>query len=198
MDHGDDMMMNHGDTMTMMNGTGMEEEDQFCAGSGRVMLPGFQFSSQSFCVKYLFQDTVIDTSSKYAGAIVATFVMCVALEALRLGRARLIKAQAPFGFLQNQPLLQDVFNMFTYMSQVMIAYWIMLLVMLYEAGIFIAIVTGLGVGYFITLRFERAVQAKKAALEDENSKETGDEEEVSHTKNDPTLAAATPCCTLHA
>jgi uncharacterized protein YcnI len=127
-----------------------ELNNGFCYGSGKVMMPGFQFSPMSWCVLYLFQGAVVDTAGSYAGSIIGTFVLAVLVEVLRFGRSRFLLHDMK----KEKPLQHDLINTTTYMIQVMLAYWIMLLVMTYEAGLFIAIVLGLGSGYFATLQYK--------------------------------------------
>jgi hypothetical protein len=48
-----------------------------------------------------------------------------------------------------------------YIAQVWLGYWIMLLVMSYEALIFIAIVCGLSTGYFVVMRANRVLDRQE-------------------------------------
>ena len=172
------------------------DESAFCNGGGRVMLPGFQFSpdDDSFCIKYLFKAAVVDTQGKYAAAIVATFFLCIALEFLRLGRQRLVQGNLSYVENNFSELGIDILNAFSYMAQVTIAYWIMLLVMLYEAGIFIAIVLGLGTGYFMVLRSKRSMNKNKAQAEDSSPLPSKMAQTPGKHVEDSTLTASSPCC----
>lgn len=194
------MMDDHGGTMG--DTAAMVGDDGFCQGMGRVMLPGFQFSfaptkmaQASNCVMWLFSSWVLDTSTKYGFAIVGTFLLCVALELLRFERERLVKGKSLFPILRQSEneLLIDAANTFSYLVQVIIAYAIMLLVMLYEAMIFIAIVLGLATGYFIVLRLKRRNSRQSRNAEDPSvvSKVPS---ESSDQKKDFTFEASTPCC----
>jgi hypothetical protein len=207
---------NGGDMMPMMNnGSG----DGFCQGPGRVMFPGFQFTfdpsdnpmvATNNCVIWLFSEAVLDTQAKYIGALFGTFFLCVFLELLRAQRVHLVNQTGRFEFLKTKPtLVADLLNAFSYMVQVGIAYWIMLLVMLYEGLFFIAILLGLGSGYFMTLRMKRAEKTKNSDGGDLSSKVistctpgtttgTGDEEGGTccgaGKTADQTCTCTSPCC----
>jgi uncharacterized protein HemX len=82
----------------------------------------------------------------------------------------------------------------------------MLLVMLYEVMIFIAIVLGLGTGYFAVLRFNRRHASKQEAdrdqesdqdstlLKEESPLSSGEFDKGSNTKLDATYTSVSPCC----
>jgi hypothetical protein len=94
----------------------------------------------------------------------------------------------------------------SYIVQVTIAYWIMLLVMLYEAMIFIAIVLGLGTGYFAVLRVNRRNASKQEANHDQGSAQesslvknetplsTSESDQGSNIMLDATYTSISPCC----
>jgi F0F1-type ATP synthase assembly protein I len=171
-----------------MNGMSMMS-DNMCM----VMLNGFQFSlgHASNCIVFLFPFSQINTQAKYAGAVIGTFLICFAFELFRAGRERMIKQKAPFGFLQQQTeLTMDMLKAGTYGVQVWIGYWIMLLVMTYEAFIFIAIVIGLSTGYFMVLRVNRVMdrQGSSDKLSTSNTVNGADSDE------DAAYSPATPCC----
>lgn len=198
-----------------MNSSGgmMSDPDAFCQGPGRVMMPGFQFSfnptariENNSCVLWLFAHALVDTSGKYAGAVFGTYVLSLVFELLRAGRARFATGQAPFERFKEgktSPLTLDVINSVTYMFQVAIAYCIMLLVMLYEAMIFIAIVLGLGTGYFMVLRLNRRFKKHGGAANHDDESEgstvvkkeaSSDSDHNSSEALDATHKAISPCC----
>ena len=191
-----------------MSGSGgtMSDPDAFCQGPGRVMMPGFQFSFNGSCVLWLFHNALVDTPGKYAAAVIGTFILSLFFEILRAGRARFAKGQVPFERFKKgsmSPLTLDVINSVTYVVQVTIAYCIMLLVMLYEAMIFIAIVLGLGTGYFVVLRLNRHLKLhggnkKHDEVSDESSlvkKEISSDSDQNSSENlDATHKSLSPCC----
>jgi hypothetical protein len=146
----------------------------FCSGPGYVMNSGFQLSpsalspSNGYCLIYLFQGAVLDTATKYACAVIGTVLLGVSLELLRFGRgelpARLTSGTVPscFSFAPDSVAL-DVVMAATYGLQMVIAYALMLLVMTYESIMVLAIVLGLSIGHFLTLRWHRAKMAAKQA-----------------------------------
>jgi len=197
-----------------MDGSGMmSNPGAFCQGTGRVMLPGFQFSfnptasiESNSCVLWLFPDALVDTPGKYAAAVIGTFILSLAFELLRSGRARFAKGQAPFERFKEgnmSPLALDMINSGTYVIQATIAYCIMLLVMLYEAMIFIAIVLGLGTGYFVVLRLNRRFKKhREEAIQEAESEDTvlvkkvasSDSDHNSSEELDATHKSLSPCC----
>ena len=76
-------------------------------------------------------------------------------------------------------------------NTVVLAYWIMLLIMLYEGMFFIAIILGLGTGYFASLRMKR--DTAQSFLNDVDTKNT-DEEAAAVEARDPTCDCTSPCC----
>lgn len=121
-----------GTSMSMGMGGGTATNSGFCQGPGRVMLPGFQFSfdpsdhpmvASSNCIIWLFPNAVLDTAGKYAGALIGTFFLCVALELFRMQRVHLMKQEGLFTFLGTKPVIvTDLLNAFSYIIQVAIAY----------------------------------------------------------------------------
>lgn len=198
-----------------MNGSGgmMGDSDAFCQGPGRVMMPGFQFSfnpvsriENSSCILWLFPHAIVDTPGKYAAAVIGTFMLSLVFELLRAGRARFAKGQIPFERFKEgniSPLTLDVINSVTYVVQATLAYCIMLLVMLYEAFIFIAIVSGLGTGYFVVLRLNRYLKTHGGKNEDDGATEeytlvkkdvSSDSDHNSSENLDATHKSLSPCC----
>eukprot|EP00050_Salpingoeca_kvevrii_P004887 m.264828 g.264828 ORF g.264828 m.264828 type:complete len:217 (+) comp11055_c0_seq1:6910-7560(+) len=127
----------------------------FCDGSGRVMLPGFQTSVDGLCVLFLFQDAVVDTATRYAFAVLGAFALGMCNEFFRWSRTHVSARRVVFA--QALPTWGlDAFVSLLYAMQMCIAYWLMLLVMLYEYVLFLAILLGLAVGLFVTRRLDRA------------------------------------------
>ncbi len=162
------------------------------------------------CILWLFKDANVDTAGKYAAAVIGTTLMAFCLEILRASRGRMVKGQPPFGFMAGpkaSPLMIDVILAGSYIVQMTLAYWLMLLVMLYEAMIFIAIVVGLGAGYLTVLRANRRLaEKKKAATKDiegdyseekapvVDDKESGGTESPVGSIHDDTIDTNSPCC----
>lgn len=146
----------------MMMDTAGGAED-FCTGTGRVMLPGFQKSiNGGTCVLFLFQDAVLDTEAKYALAVTGTFFIAVLVEMFRWFRTHVGKRE--FRFSQNfGELAMDSVLFLLYTSQMCLAYFLMLLVMLYEYILFIAILIGLGTGLIITRHLDLNLFPNNAA-----------------------------------
>ncbi len=118
----------------MANGT-------FCAGMGRVLGPGFWFSPGSACVLFLFGGWALDSAAKYGLGLVGAFLMASSNEGLSWLRRRLspkLAGKAARGLLS-----------LVYAVQMMLAYFMMLLVMTYEGGLVICVIMGLAFGHFL-------------------------------------------------
>lgn len=70
-----------------------------------------------------------------------------AWQALRFCRGYL-RRQYPYAQRKHGPILPVLVESMAFGMHMVIAYWVMLLVMLYESAIFIAIILGLTFGYF--------------------------------------------------
>jgi Ctr copper transporter family len=159
-------------TMAAASGTWVLESElasvprstSFCSGGGTVMQNGFSSSfSNGFCVVWLFEGFVLDSAGKYIGALILTFLLAFANETIRFFRARALQEKAPFTSLTTvSPATKDGLLALGYACQMLVAYWIMLLVMTYEVLIFVAILTGLLAGY---LSFNRFDNRRKRDLE---------------------------------
>eukprot|EP00659_Diplonema_papillatum_P005582 gene5582-8497_t len=136
--------------MDMGMGAGATDSSAFCQGEGRVMLSGFQeaYGDNGFCVKFLFENAVIDTEAKYVFAVLGTMCMGLTIEALVLVRkvytARYISVHTELPGIGVYVPLSLLYGV-----QMVVAYWAMLLVMLYETFIFTALIVGLVVGHFL-------------------------------------------------
>lgn len=195
------MSHHHGATNSDM--MSHHDGNAFCQGLGTVMLPGFQFSfaptelaESSSCVTWLFSSWVVDTSTKYAFAVLGTYFLSVAFELLRYERQCLVQGRSRVAILRNSErmLLRDTANALSYLVQVAIAYAIMLLAMLYEGMFFLAIITGLATGYFVVLRLQRRPKTDEEDLS-EVVKDTSDSDaSEDNNMKDFTCTGNTPCC----
>ena len=111
-----------------------------------VMQNGFQVASgEDRCITFLFQSWSVDSHLKYAFMLVGVFLMGITNGLLVYLRHRVIlHYKRSKSFFINQLLLSLLYGI-----QIVLAYWIMLLVMTYETGLFIVLIGGLVVGYFI-------------------------------------------------
>lgn len=155
----------------------------FCMGSGMVMLNGFQTSFDARCILYLFPGAAVTSETKYAFAIVGTFLLAMLIELMALFRKR-VAGYAP---LKARVWLRAAMISLMYGVNMLAAYWIMLLVMTYEALIFTSIILGLTAGHFVTLIL--TVTTKYESIGD--GLETGDG--ISADVSTDTTGT-TPCC----
>ncbi|KAF0690431.1 Aste57867_18163 [Aphanomyces stellatus] len=137
----------------------------FCTGAS-VMFSGFQTTVDGTCVKLFFQSWVLDTPLKYIVGLIGVFLLPLVNEYLvclrediRMAfiKTKLSRHQA-WG-KQSRKLLLTVL----YMAQMTLAYFAMLVVMVYDTGLFLALISGFGVafGYF---KSERSLGLKSTAM----------------------------------
>lgn len=132
------------------------------------MLPGFQTSVNGTCVLFLFSGANINTQGKYAIALIMSFFMAFCNEGFAFARKRVL------GLPTMKTSLKSVIECFLYGLQMVVAYWMMLLVMTYEAGIFTMLILGLVAGHFTFQMIDN--RSKK------------------HHVQDPLISSGTPCC----
>ncbi|CAF1344492.1 unnamed protein product [Adineta ricciae] len=97
------------------------------------------------CIVFLFKGWNVDNHTKYAFMIIGTFCMALLNGGLAFIRHFLVnKSQT-----NSSPLTYQAYLALVYGVQIVLAYWMMLLVMTYETGVFLALVFGLTIGYFI-------------------------------------------------
>merc|ERR1712188_200782 len=121
-----------------------ESDSGFCTGTGKVMMPGFQTATDgNTCMLSLFKGWVVDSPTKYVFAVLGTFCFAFFNEGFVFVRRMYAMRYAHETIALKAPIA--VF----YGIQMVFAYWLMLLVMTYEAWIFTAIITGLSAGHLV-------------------------------------------------
>lgn len=111
------------------------------------MMNGFQASFDSYCIVYLFEGVAVNTSLKYGFAVFGTFLLALVVELLGHLRKRLATSH----FLHDRRVLRALIIPAIYGVNMVGAYWLMLLVMTYEALIFTAIILGLVFGHILVV-----------------------------------------------
>ena len=111
-----------------------------------VMQNGFQVANgNERCILFLFKGWNVNSQVKYGFMIVGVFCMGLLNAALAYLRQHLhSRYRDHSSLLINQLCLTVVYGI-----QIVLAYWMMLLVMTYEVGTFISLISGLVIGYFI-------------------------------------------------
>ena len=109
------------------------------------MQSGFQVANgNERCIIFLFKGWNVNSQVKYGFMIVGVFCMGLLNAALADLRQRLHnRYRGHSSLLINQLCLTVVYGI-----QIVLAYWMMLLVMTYEVGTFISLIFGLVIGYF--------------------------------------------------
>uniref|UniRef100_A0A0G4HUE6 Copper transport protein n=1 Tax=Chromera velia CCMP2878 TaxID=1169474 RepID=A0A0G4HUE6_9ALVE len=193
-------------------------EEAFCMGSGTVMLNGMQFSfspaedqAEWSCVTYLFPSWVLDTEAKYAVACVGTFFLPYVVVLLQAVREMLLrsaeKKKTGNGKRSSPSVAVNMLVSLLYAAQMFFSYVCMLLVMLYEAIIFMCLLAGFGTSYFFFLSYKQ--RRKEARLRQEEAKggvgtefNTENDRPAGDTANaqpapeadEVTRVRVTPCC----
>jgi solute carrier family 31 (copper transporter), member 1 len=112
----------------------------------RVMQNGFQFATgPDACITFLFKGWGVDTHTKYAFMLICVFAMGILNGGLAYVRHRLVE----YSRQSSTVMINQLYLSLVYGIQIILAYWIMLLVMTYETGLFIALIIGLVLGYFV-------------------------------------------------
>jgi solute carrier family 31 (copper transporter), member 1 len=143
------------------------------------MQNGFQTADgKDNCILFLFRGWNIDSTVKYVFMLIGVICMGLLNGSLAYVRHRLMDNARHRSSL----LIHQIWLSLLYGIQMILAYWMMLLVMTYETGVFIALILGLVIGYFIF----GYIEAKHRPLANEIA-----------TINDSTYQnqfSSTPCC----
>lgn len=116
------------------------------------MNSGFQLAQHGHpCVLFLFQGWVLDTPAKYVAGLLGTVVLGI----LHHGLVSL-REYAEHRLKKCDPMVVRMAKSTIYGTQMVVAYWLMLLVMLYESLFFAAVVIGLTLGYFLLYNTPKA------------------------------------------
>lgn len=137
----------------------------FCQGRGTVMLNGFSTGSVS-CVIYLAEAWVLDETWKYALAIVGTLLLASLVQILAKYRSVLEVNFNKQAYTEGRVLhlTEGAIISGILFLCVTMGYFLMLLTMTYDIGLFFAVVAGLGLGHFAAFLIFRSVdnnQCKK-------------------------------------
>lgn len=160
------MEMSDMSSMSHMHSSSSSDDGSFCHGGGVVMRSGFQTEIVGQpCVKWLFADAVLDSEWKYAAGVIGAFALAFLSETVRFLRARALAEKFPFESVSKLSLTtKDAILALSYGLQMVLAYWLMLLTMLYDTGIFTFIILGLTAGFFTYSRIDN----RRKALPDSN------------------------------
>ncbi len=115
-------------------------------GMCSVMQGGFQVAnSEENCILFLFRGWNVDNHVKYAFMLIGVVCMGLLNGALAYIRQRVVTKSKN----SSSVLVYQIYLSIIYGINMVLAYWMMLLVMTYETGVFIALIFGLVIGYFI-------------------------------------------------
>eukprot|EP00051_Salpingoeca_urceolata_P033229 m.19737 g.19737 ORF g.19737 m.19737 type:complete len:169 (+) comp6005_c0_seq1:381-887(+) len=138
---------------------GTNGDSSFCT-SHTTMGSGFATTSPGeWCPTFLFDGVVANTPGRYAAAIIVAIIMGILNELIGYVRGRAEAGQPLFARPSGGPrvsktFLSDVIFSLCYGGQMILAYWLMLLVMLFDIGIFFGVVGGLAMGNLINRRLK--------------------------------------------
>jgi copper chaperone CopZ len=159
--------------------------EEFCSslGEGMVMyMGGFKWTSMernAACLGLFFGSWKLDTPWKFALACVGVFVLGVAMEAVSLARRQLPSRRQ-----------RDVGYVF-HATNLLLAYLVMLVIMMYSIELFIFVMLGLVIGHITASKIARRLVMKRVANTENLQSECACPSEIV-----PDLGAGTPCCRL--
>ncbi|CAL1170792.1 unnamed protein product [Cladocopium goreaui] len=163
MDHMDHMDHHH--HHGNMDMAGNVTEEVFCLGDGQVMNNGFQIAigSAQPCALFLFPGWVVDTPAKYFGACFAAFLMPTVIVLIQILREKVLESSKN----SSRTFGLDALAAAWYGLQMMFAYFLMLLAMLFETGIFLCICFGFVASFLLLQRYKRykGVTGEKVAMD---------------------------------
>ncbi|ETV77239.1 hypothetical protein H257_08700 [Aphanomyces astaci] len=135
--------------------------EPFCSGSS-AMFSGFQTTVHGTCVKLLFQPWVLNSQLKYALGFIGVFLLPLLNEGLVHTRESLRQSfrQRPTTSTSTKRLHKLTLTVL-YMGQMTLAYFAMLVVMIYDTGLFVSLIFGFGVGY---MWFKESKRTKDVAV----------------------------------
>ncbi|OQR99024.1 hypothetical protein ACHHYP_07431 [Achlya hypogyna] len=144
---------------------GAVADEPFCSGAS-VMFSGFQSTVHGTCVKLFFQSWVLDTPLKYATAFAGIFLLPLGNECLVHVRESLrmsfLKARnSRYSSLSKRS--RKLVLTILYMLQMTLAYFAMLVVMIYDTGLFAALILGFGAG-FALFKSEKSLTGKSSGM----------------------------------
>lgn len=133
--------------------TTTESLDTFCSGEGSVMFNGFQSTINGSCVRLFFRPWVLNNGLKYFFGFLGCFALAVLNEFLVKSREevrkKLLEARKGRPMDKAHKFQCKILLALMYMVQMTIAYLAMLVVMIYETGLFIALILGFGAGFLL-------------------------------------------------
>ncbi|CAK4085816.1 unnamed protein product [Aphanomyces euteiches] len=149
-------------TTSLRGNDGVSSDEPFCSGSS-AMFSGFQSTVHGTCVKLLFQPWVLNSQTKYAFGMIGVFLLPLMNEFLVFSRERLrqkFRVSSRGGAKYKNKLILTTL----YMAQMTLAYFAMLVVMIYDTGLFIALIGGFGFGYAWFKSYKEAKVTKQPAV----------------------------------
>ncbi|CAJ1344670.1 unnamed protein product [Effrenium voratum] len=134
-------------------------EEVFCKGEGSVMSNGFQIAigPSQYCALFLFPGWGLDSPAKYLLGCCGACAIPMAIVSVQLVRERVVEISQRGGGIAPDALAAVLFGL-----QMTLAYFVMLLVMLYETVIFSCVIAGFMIATFLLQRFKRRKAASSA------------------------------------
>eukprot|EP00127_Corallochytrium_limacisporum_P005841 Clim_evm6s213 gene=Clim_evmTU6s213 len=140
---------NHGgDTETL-------EGDQFCTGA-TVMLNGLTYNTD-VCTVFLFEDVILDNEEKFGFALLGSFLMAALHPIAASYRSALVtstvKSEKRLGSKASSVMLRKILVSLSFATLLLNGYFLMLLVMTYQAWFLTLIIVGFLLGQIVVLFF---------------------------------------------
>lgn len=158
------------------HGSLTNNDGAFCTGKN-AMFSGFTSTVDNTCVLLLFQPWVLSSATKYVLGAIGVFAMALFNEGLVRYRenvrvwtvrsmAQVRQRSASTRAIALMKFRNKALLSFLYMIQMTMAYWLMLIAMTYETGLFITLILGFGVGYLL---FKSRVEEVEPTVDYERS-----------------------------
>eukprot|EP00041_Stephanoeca_diplocostata_P014832 m.280064 g.280064 ORF g.280064 m.280064 type:complete len:265 (+) comp19819_c0_seq3:444-1238(+) len=192
----------HRDSQVSIHADSSMSTDQFCDAEAAMSMSmsGFIFTQKPDdpCYIFILQHWVVDTYGKYIGAVLGTFFLAIFTEFFRLMKMNLHR-RPPNAFFS-----AEIVEATLYFCQMILAYLLMLIVMIFDFWLFLAIPLGLGVGRFCVLKLTHKPRAADTLLLEKISTTNADygalddgSQRVANASSFGTYASevsGTPCC----
>lgn len=127
--------------------------DTFCSGEGSVMFNGFQSTINGSCVRLFFRPWVLNSGVKYFFGFLGCFGLAIGNEYLVKSREqvrkKLLETRKGRPMDKAHKFQCKLLLALMYMVQMTVAYLAMLVVMIYESGLFIGLILGFGTGFLL-------------------------------------------------
>jgi hypothetical protein len=172
-----------------------QEEPPYCYGGSVMFHEGFQWKSTT-CAILLFPQWVLSTQGQFIAGCFGTVLLGVLVEFILFQRRKVMKHME-----QSSRAMRLTMSAIIYGLQLTIGYMVMLVVMIYSAPLFVAVIGGLALGHvlfnakdavFSTSARTTAVTAQGTLSEEDGTDKASQSRSCS--EDNDHAEGITPCC----